>query len=130
MQRLAKVVTVAVALAGYFSVLCSGNAAWAAGDAAAGKAVFAKCAICHSAEKGVTKLGPPLWGVVGRPSASVAGYNYSDAMKNAHKVWDPATLDVYLTNPRAMVPGTKMIFPGLKDQADRDNVIAYLETLK
>ena len=104
--------------------------AWADGDAAAGQVIFKKCALCHSPEAGVNKVGPSLHGVVGRKSASVPDYNYSDAMKAANKTWDPATLDTYLTDPKAMVPGTKMIFPGLKDEKDRQDVIAYLETLK
>ncbi len=110
-------------------VIYSGTAR-ADGDPAAGKSVFNKCMVCHSPEKGVNKIGPSLWGVVGRHSASIENFNYSEAMKKADKTWDPATLDVYLTDPRAMVPGTKMIFPGLKNADDRKNVIAYLETLK
>ena len=106
------------------------GAARADGDADAGKKVFQKCSICHSPEKGVNKIGPSLWGVVGRPSASISDFSYSEPMKGANKTWDAATLDTYLTNPKAMVPGTKMIFPGLKEEADRQNVIAYLETLK
>ncbi len=106
------------------------SSAWADPDVAAGKKLFAKCSICHSVVEGQNKLGPSLWGVVGRHSAVVPGFTYSEAMKGADKVWDAATLDVYLTNPRGLVAGTKMIFPGLKEQADRENVIAYLETLK
>ena len=102
----------------------------AAPDATAGKKTFAKCSICHSVVEGQNKLGPSLWGVVGRHSAAVPGFAYSEAMKAADKTWDAATLDVYLTNPRGLVAGTKMIFAGLKEQADRENVIAYLETLK
>ena len=110
------------------AMLAAGTAR-ADADPAAGKKVFAKCSICHSAVADQNKLGPSLWGVVGRHSASVPGFVYSDAMKGANKTWDAATLDVYLTNPRGLVAGTKMIFPGLKEQADRENVIAYLETL-
>ena len=104
--------------------------AFAAGDPAAGKIIFNRCAICHSIDPSKHSIGPTLFGVVGRHSASVPGYMYSDAMKAANKTWDPATLNVYLTNPRALVPGTKMIFPGLPNATDRENVIAYLETLK
>jgi cytochrome c len=100
------------------------------GDPAAGKSVFAKCAICHTIDPAKKGLGPTLFGVVGRHSASVEGFTYSDAMKAADKTWDAATLDVYLTAPKALVPGTKMIFPGLPKPEDRANVIAYLETLK
>ena len=99
------------------------------GDAAAGKEVFKKCAICHSPDAGVNKIGPSLHGIVGRHSGSIENFNYSPAMKAADKVWDPAQLDSYLTDPRGVVPGTKMIFPGLKDEKDRQNVIAYLSTL-
>lgn len=101
------------------------------GDAAAGKAVFQKnCTLCHSPDKGVNKLGPSLWNVAGQPAAEVPNYTFSEAIKNAHITWDDATLDKWLTNPRAMVPGTKMIFPGLPNAQDRQNVIAYLKTLK
>jgi cytochrome c len=112
------------------SLWLGAGAAHADGDPAAGKELFKKCAICHSTDEGVNKLGPSLHGVVGRPSGSIAGYHYSDAMKAANKVWDATTLDVYLAEPKGTVPGTKMIFPGLKDPTDRANVIAYLETLK
>ncbi|MDE1149947.1 MAG: cytochrome c family protein [Azospirillaceae bacterium] len=104
--------------------------ALAAGDPAAGQIVFKKCAVCHSPDAGVNKVGPSLHAVVDRKSATVAGFDYSAAMKAANKTWTAAELDVYLTNPRAEVPGTKMVFVGLPVQADRDNVIAYLATLK
>jgi cytochrome c len=104
--------------------------ALAAGDATAGAVVFKKCLVCHTNEAGKNKIGPSLWGVVGRHSASIADYNYSPAMKAADKVWDAATLDTYLTSPKAMVPGTKMSFAGLSNPQDRQDVIAYLETLK
>lgn len=102
----------------------------AAADIAAGKTIFKKCALCHTDEPGKNKVGPSLFGIVGRKSASLTNYNYSDSMKNFKHTWDPKTLNVYLTDPRAMVPGTKMIFPGIKDKTDRENLIAYLETLK
>ena len=101
-----------------------------AADVDKGKEIFKKCALCHTNEAGKNKIGPSLFGIVGRHSASIANFNYSDAMKNFDKTWDRATLDTYLTNPREVVPGTKMIFPGLKDKADRDALIDYLETLK
>jgi cytochrome c len=105
--------------------------ALAAGDAEAGKALFnAKCALCHSPEQGKNKIGPSLFGVVGRKAGSLPDYSYSDAMKNSGKTWDEATLDAYLSDPRGYIPGVKMIFPGLPDKTDRQNVIAYLATLK
>jgi len=117
-------------IAAAISVVCLSSAAYADGDTVAGKSVFNKCAICHSPAQGKNSVGPTLFGVVGRQSASVDGFKYSDAMKAANKTWDAATLDTYLTNPKAMVPGTKMVFAGLPNPEDRANVIAYLATLK
>ena len=105
--------------------------ALAAGDAAAGKALFdAKCSLCHSPVEGQNKIGPSLWGVVGRKAGTLPTYTYSDAMKNANRTWTDATLDDYLVNPRQKIPGVKMIFPGLPQESDRQNVIAYLTKLK
>lgn len=98
-----------------------------AGDPALGKKVFAKCQACHSLEAGKNKVGPTLHGVMGRAAASEAEFNYSDAMKNAHLTWDPETLDKYLANPKEMVPGTKMMFPGLRKEKERADLISYLE---
>jgi cytochrome c len=103
---------------------------WEGGDATAGKAVFQKCGLCHYAEPNKVKIGPPLWGVVGRPSGSIAGYSYSTAMKGFNKTWTPEELYTYLEAPQKVVVGTKMAFAGLKSPDDRKNVIAYLETLK
>jgi|APAra7269097559_1048567.scaffolds.fasta_scaffold06939_3 cytochrome c len=97
------------------------------GDPAAGQKVFVKCQVCHSLDAGTNKVGPSLHGLIGRHSASIDGFSYSPAMKSANVTWDPATLDKYLTNPRAMVPGTKMLFPGLPKPEDRANLIAYLK---
>ena len=102
----------------------------AAADVEAGKADFKKCALCHTAEAGKNKIGPSLFGVVGRKSASLDDFNYSEAMKKFDQTWDAETLDKYLTDPRAVVPNTKMIFAGIKDEKERQDVIAYLETLK
>ncbi|HEV8389966.1 MAG TPA: cytochrome c family protein [Dongiaceae bacterium] len=98
-----------------------------AGDPTHGKQVFAKCQACHSLEAGVNKVGPSLHGLIGRASATAESFNYSDAMKNAHVSWTPEILDQYLTNPRKMVPGTKMTFAGLPKDKDRADVITYLE---
>jgi cytochrome c len=106
------------------------GAAEAAGDPAAGKVAFKKCEICHSPEAGKNKIGPSLFGVAGRHSASVSNFSYSDAMKAFNHTWDAATLDAYLTNPRQVVPGTKMVFAGIKDPKEREDLIAYLMTLK
>ena len=112
-------------------VLACANLAHAAGDAQAGEAIFKKsCAVCHTTDAGKNKIGPSLHGVIGRHSASLTDYSYSDAMKKADRTWDDQTLDTYLANPRDLVPGTKMIFVGLKNEEDRKNVIAFLESQK
>ncbi len=105
-------------------------AARADGDVDAGKKVFAKCGICHSTVQGENKIGPSLYGVVGRPAHSVPDYSYSDAMMHHDVTWTADELNAYLVDPRKSVPGTKMIFPGLKDETQRRDLIAYLETLK
>lgn len=93
-----------------------------------GEQIFKRsCGVCHSIQAGQNRVGPSLAGVVGRKSGTIEGYAYSTANKNSGLTWDAATLDKYLTNPREMVPGTKMAFPGLKDEADRKAVIAYLQ---
>ena len=111
------------------SLVLGANPAPAA-DVEAGKVAFKKCALCHTTEPGKNKIGPSLFGVVGRKSGSVDNFSYSEAMKNFDHTWDAESLDTYLADPRAVVPGTKMIFPGIKDKTERDDVIAYLETLK
>ena len=98
-------------------------------DADAGKTSFNKCMACHSIGEGAkNKVGPELNGLDGRKSGSVEGYSYSDANKNSGITWDEATFKEYITNPKAKIPGTKMIFPGLPNEQDRDDVWAYLNT--
>ncbi len=101
-----------------------------AGDPEAGANVFKKCKACHAIEPGVNKVGPSLFGVVGRPVAAEEGFRYSDAMKALGGNWTPERIDQYLIKPKEYVPGTKMGFSGLRNEADRLNVIAYLESLK
>ena len=105
--------------------------AQADGDAVAGKKVFNKCMACHDAKTDKNKVGPSLLGVIGRKAGTLESYlaKYSDNMKEAGAggmVWDAATLAPYLKDPKAVIPKGKMAFPGLKDDADIANVIAYL----
>lgn len=98
-------------------------------DPANGKAIFKKCQACHVAEKGKTPtVGPNLWGVVNRPKASYPGFSYSEAMKAKGGNWTFEELGAFLHNPKADVPGTKMVFTGLPPNDEAD-VIAYLATL-
>ncbi|MDR3534433.1 MAG: cytochrome c family protein [Rhodopila sp.] len=97
-------------------------------DAAAGEKDFMVCRACHQIGPGAKiAVGPVLNGVVGRKAGTYPGYQYSPANKDSGIVWTPEELDKYLTNPQAVVPHTKMIFPGLKDEQKRKDVIAYLE---
>ncbi|MEY4271087.1 MAG: hypothetical protein RLZZ58_2303 [Pseudomonadota bacterium] len=94
----------------------------------AGAAQFKKCVACHTIDKGgKNMIGPNLWGIVGRPVASHAGFAYSAAMKGKGGAWDAAALDTYLTSPMKSVPGGKMAFAGIADAADRAALIAYLQ---
>jgi cytochrome c len=98
-------------------------------DAEAGKKVFTKCAPCHAIGPGAkNKVGPELNGILDRAAASVEGFAYSDALKKSGLKWDDANLHKWLENPKALVPGTKMVFPGVKDETERDDLIAYIES--
>ncbi len=102
----------------------------ASSDMAAGEKVAKKCKACHSLEKdGKNKIGPHLWGVVGRPVGSVADFSYSEAMKSHGGNWDLDTLNTYLTNPKGYVPGTKMAFAGVKKDDERAALLLYLRSL-
>lgn len=98
-----------------------------AGDAAKGKAVFARCALCHDVKPGPKKMGPNLSGLFGKTSGTTAGFVYSPAMQKAKIRWDAKTLDAFLTKPSALVPGSRMAFAGIANATDRANLIAYLK---
>ena len=95
-----------------------------AGDAQRGAQVFAQCKVCHSLEAGKNMLGPSLHGLLGRKAGSVPGYAYSPAMKNANVTWDDDTLSKYLADPKAFIPGDKMVFPGVKDPSKLGDLLA------
>ena len=102
-----------------------------AADAEAGAKVFkTQCAVCHSPVAGKNMVGPSLFGVVGREAGSAPGFKYSAANKGSGVTWDEANLEKYLPNPRAFIAGTTMTYAGLKNDAQRADLIAYLATLK
>jgi cytochrome c len=97
-------------------------------DAAAGEKVFVQCKACHQVgETAKNAVGPMLNGLFGRKAGTIEGYSYSSANKNSGLNWDEATFRDYIKDPRAKIPGTKMVFPGLKDPKQVDDVIAFLK---
>ena len=122
------------------AVLAAPLAAWAAsasaqdaaaGDPAAGEKVFKKCAACHTlSPDGKNKVGPDLYGVIGRTTGTAEGFKYSEVMTKAGAdghVWTEEELSKYLESPKTMFPGTKMTFAGLKKPEERVDVIAYIK---
>jgi cytochrome c len=101
------------------------------GDPANGEKVFRKCAACHTlSPDGKSKVGPDLYGVIGRTTGTLEGFNYSDVMVQAGAdghVWTEEEISTFLESPKAMFPGTKMTFVGLKKPEDRADVIAYIK---
>ena len=102
------------------------------GDPANGEKVFRRCAVCHGLEAdGPAKLGPSLYGVVGRTTGTLEGFDFSDALVAAGEaghVWTPEELSLFIENPKKLMPGTKMAFVGLKKPEERADVIAYIES--
>lgn len=105
-----------------------GESALAAGDAKRGAQLFQQCIACHSVQPGEHLTGPSLARVAGHNAASAPGFQrYSDALKRSGLTWDDATLERWLSNPEALVPGTSMTFPGVRDAQAREDLIAYLK---
>jgi cytochrome c len=118
--------SISVALCGLVLALSTGPAP--AADAAHGKSLFEACVACHSERPDA--LGPSLKGVVGRKSAALEDFRYSNAMKRASLVWDEGNLRAYIEDPQSKVKGNRMPYGGLANAADIDDVIAYLKTLR
>ena len=109
-------------------VLAVSAGAAAAQDVSAGETSFKKCLPCHDiGEDAQNKVGPVLNGIDGRKAGTAADYNYSDANKNSGITWDEASFKDYIKDPRAKVPGTKMIFPGIKNEKEADDLWSYLQ---
>lgn len=117
-----------ILVAGFTAALAAfASPALAQGDADAGKKVFNKCKACHSMAEGKNKVGPTLFKVMGREAAAIDGFKYSKAMKGSGLTWDDETLAKFLAKPKALVPGTRMAFGGLKKEADIENLIAWIK---
>lgn len=105
--------------------------AHADGDAAAGEKAFRQCRACHAIEPAKHRVGPSLHAVLGRKAGSAEGFaGYSEGLKSSGIVWDAASLDAYLANPKAMIPDSRMAFAGIAAAEDRANLIAYLKQAK
>ena len=101
--------------------------ACAAGDADAGRTAFNKCRICHTVEAGGrSAVGPNLHAIFGRKAGAVDNFTYSPAMKNSGIVWDDSSVANYLRDPKGFIPGNKMAFPGIKDETEMADLLAYL----
>ena len=110
-----------------FAALTLTSTARAEGDAAAGEQSFKKCLPCHAVGPGAkNKVGPELNGLNGRKAGTAPDFSYSEANKKSGITWDKATFEKYIADPRAAIPGTKMIFPGIKNEKERENLWAYL----
>jgi cytochrome c len=115
-----------VVIAGLMMTAAAGGAR--AQDVAAGENSFKKCLACHAVGEGAkNKVGPVLNGLEGRTSGTIEGYSYTDANKKAAIVWDEASFLDYIRDPRARIPGTKMIFPGIKNETEARSLWAYLK---
>jgi cytochrome c len=126
-SRTARRATLGGVLALAAAALAGAAAAQAAPDR--GAALFQVCLACHTAEKdGESAAGPNLWGVYGAHAAARTDFAYSPALKASGLVWDDATLDKWIEGPSKFVPGSQMAYPGMKDPADRQALIAYLKT--
>jgi cytochrome c len=116
----------AIIFAAALAIVGAGEAR--AQDAAAGEKVFVVCKACHQVgESAKNVVGPVLNGIIGRKAGSVGGYSYSDANKDSGITWDEATFREYIKDPKAKVPGTKMVYAGLKDEQKTNDLVAFLK---
>jgi cytochrome c len=108
--------------------LAASTAAASAQDVAAGEQSFKKCLPCHSVGEGAkNKVGPELNGLDGRKAGTAEGFNYTEANKNSGLTWNESTFKEYIKDPRAKIPGTKMVFAGIKNEEEVNNLWAYLK---
>jgi len=125
MRKLRSKAAVAIATMSIFGLSLAGGAR--AADADKGKVVFEHCSACHSLDPAKNDEAPTLAGIFGRKAAN-EDFRYSAAMKRSDVTWDEKSLDSFLEDPQGFMPGNRMPFEGLKDKADRDNLLEYLKT--
>ncbi len=126
MSKVKFFVVVGIALA----VMMASRTATADGDAEQGRKAFRQCAACHSVEKGDHRTGPSLANIWGQKAGTIKGFRrYSKALKGSGVVWDEKTLNKWLTNPKAFIPGNRMVFRGMNNDAERADLIAFLKRI-
>jgi cytochrome c2 len=113
-------------IAAWCTTLLLVSNACADGDPARGEARFQECAACHKLDAGANGLGPSLHGIFERKAGELSDFRYSPALRRSGIVWSPQTLEAYLTDPQALVPGNRMPYAGMADPRDRADLIAYL----
>ena len=117
----------------FTSIVLMAQEAFAGGDVVSGEKVFQRCASCHAVDDQTNKKGPTLRGIVGRPAASVSGFEYSDGLKAfgaAGAVWDETTLDKFFVDTYGFVKGMRMVIPPIRRETERADLIAFLKTNK
>ena len=107
-------------------VILAASVAHADGDAARGEKRFEECIACHALEKSKESVGPDLHGMFGRQAGEAADFRYSPALKRSGIVWSERTIDTFIADPQAVVPGNRMPFAGIPDASERADLIAYL----
>jgi cytochrome c len=117
-----------VTMALLITLLLAGGAR-ADGDAARGKAKFQDCAACHKLEPGANNVGPSLHGIFTRKAGELADFRYSPAIKRSGIIWSPETIDTFIADPQAAVPGNRMPYAGMANASDRADLIAYLQKM-
>ena len=120
----------AVGLAFALALVLATRPSGAGGDAGRGQTFYEECIACHSTEKGVNGVGPSLAGIVGSKAGDVEGFRFSGPMRRSGIVWTPESLNRFLADPQAVVPGTRMPYSGMADAADRAALIQYLGSLE
>ena len=121
-----RTVAFAVAALVLAALVLTGSVARAEGDAARGEKRYEECVACHALEKDKESVGPSLYGVFGRKAGEGADFRYSPALKRSGITWDQASIDTFIADPQATVPGNRMPYAGIADAAARADLIAYL----